>query len=351
MLRLALDHPSPACPREGCGYQLGAYDLEDIRVPPARLEAFRTTRLVEGRLAADAGSGPGIFFCPGIGCGATVAGSTEQRRRFICGCGAPAVCTGCGLSPYHYHVRCVDVQPIRARWLMWLRGGRESYRTLQRRTGRAVATQQQALRQAAAVPAESQLGAQTAQVLASNTRVPKARMRAIGGRAVRHLFTECAFCEGGKHIVGPRFRCIHCPSFSVCLKCEPRLLKEHQEGHAFEIMFEDEIDWSNIGVPLSRGIRARIRRHRGVGHSSADALDPIGIKRCHCGTVVEGVIKSQKRGRYMLELTSSSGATQVQVPVEDLQPLLTQRQADRLLANVQPGTVLGRACPNSTLPA
>ncbi|CAJ1349831.1 unnamed protein product [Effrenium voratum] len=79
----------------------------------------------------------------------------------------------------------------------------------------------------------------------------------------------CAVC-GVDRIVGPRFRCIHCPSFSVCpdaqresgewicQKCEPKL--EHAEGHVFEIMFEDDLDWEKVDVQLPKGIRARLRK-------------------------------------------------------------------------------------------
>merc|ERR1740121_1043426 len=181
-----------------------------------------------------------------------------------------------------------------------------------------------------------------------------ARRGAVSGRGVRHLFAECGLCgSGGKCILGPRFRCIHCQNFSVCMKCETRLAEEHEEGHVFQIMFEDEVDWSKTGVVLPKGTRARIRRRAsylaapaavgaagdameedggggGGGQPGASSASGQGRKRRADNSAgLEGVIKGQKRGKYMLELPDGAGTRHV--AAEHLQPLLTQRQAEQLL--------------------
>jgi len=409
MVRWAESAGVPTCPHEGCGYRLGEHDLEDLRVSGPRLEAFRAVRLEEG-LAALQENGDSqltVFRCPGAGCGAAVVlGAGEARRRWSCACGSPPACTGCGVSPYHYHAKCAEVQPLRARWLAWLQGGREAYKGLERRACREATAQQKALREALERHSElehdeewkaancrlcpkcrcavekvngcntivcgqnthggnRQPGcghrfnwkeAKPYKASAGTTPRPSpsaqhslARRGAISGRGVRHLFTECSLCgSGGKCILGPRFRCIHCQSFSVCAKCEPRLAEEHEEGHVFEIMFEDELDWSKIGVPLPRGIRARIRRRAShlvpdlaaAGDGGGEGEDvPMGAassstagrkRRANEGAGLEGVVRGQKRGKYMLELPDGAGTRHV--APELLQPLLTQKQAESLLS-------------------
>lgn len=402
----------PTCPQEGCGYRLGEHDLEDLRVNRDRLEAFRGAHLEQGLVAMqeDAeGSQVTVFRCPGSGCGAAVAlGLAEARRQYVCSCGASPACTGCGATPYHYHGKCVEVQPLRARWLAWLQGGREAYKGLEKRAGREATAQQKALREALERHADLEHDEEwkaancrlcpkcgsavqktdncTTIVCGQNThggnRQPGcghrfswkearpyklgtseqprpslavqhclARRGAISGRGVRHLFTQCSLCgSGGRCILGPRFRCIHCPDFSCCSKCEQRLATEHEEGHVFEIMFEDELDWSKIGVPLPRGIRARIRRR--VSHLPApesDAMEDVPVvgaassssagaaagagrkRRANDGAGLEGVLRGQKRGRYVLELPDGGGNRLVSA--QTLQPLLTQKQAEQLLAS------------------
>jgi len=397
MVKWAEEHPRPTCPAEGCGYRLGEHDLEDLRVSAARLEAFRRVGLEEGLLALQQaeGSQATVFRCTGAHCGAAVVlGANEARRCWTCGCGAPPTCTGCGATPYHHHARCADVQALRARWLAWLQGGREAYRGLQRRTAREATAQQRALREAMARQSELERDEQwkaehcrlcpkcrravekidgcNTMVCGENThggnrqpgcghrfswkdarpykpRIGAARRLAssllgrrgaLGGRGVRHLFTQCGLCgSGGKCIVGPRFRCIHCPSFSCCLKCEERLGDEHEAGHVFEILFEDDIDWGRPGVELPRGVRARIRRRGtlagGVVPSGGGQPPGTGQKRKHEEDVgVEGIIRGQRRGKYVLELPDGRGTRHV-APA-DLQPLLTQRQAEQLLEAVAP---------------
>lgn len=401
MVKWAETSTLPSCPHEGCGYRLGEHDLEDLRVSSARMDAFRTFQLEKGLGALEespqAGSQVKLFRCQGTGCSAAVVvGANEDRRRFVCTCGAPPVCTGCGISPYHFHGRCADIQPLRARWLAWLQGGREAYQGLQKRAMREATAQQRALREAierhteleqdeqwkaencrccpsCKRPVEKIDGCNTmvcgqnthggnrqpgcghrfrwqdappyrpqADNLRTSTAPALSRVSAISGRGVRHLFAQCGFCGNtGKCITGPRFRCIHCPSFSCCLKCEPRLASEHEDGHVFEILFDDELDWGRTDVILPKGTRARMRRRsKGVAtvigeEGGADAAGGSGRKRRRQDSGLEGVVKGQKRGRYVLELAGGMGTRHV--AGQDLQPLLTQKQAERLLVAAAEG--------------
>mmetsp|Transcript_90132 Transcript_90132/g.188456 ORF Transcript_90132/g.188456 Transcript_90132/m.188456 type:complete len:681 (+) Transcript_90132:1054-3096(+) len=393
--------PLPNCPQEGCGYRLGEHDLEDLRVPKSRIEAFRTVRLEEGLAALqeeDSESQVKVLRCPGASCGAAVV-CGEARRRWACACGAPPACSACGVTPYHYHGRCSEVQNLRARWLAWLQGGREAYKGLERRAVREATAQQKALKEALDRNAEAEqdeewkaahcrlcpkckrpvekvagcntmvcgqnthgggrqagcghrfnwkeakpykAGPAAARPSAAAARQSLARKGALSGRGVRHLFAQCKLCGvADKCIVGPRFRCIHCQDFSCCMKCEPRLASEHPEGHVFEILFEDELDWSTIGVPLPNGIRARVRRR--ASHLAPDSMAAMvdeeeisgsrGRKRGRTDDIagLEGVLRGQRRGRYVLELPDGVGNKLISP--ELLQPLLTQKQAERLLAS------------------
>jgi len=326
----------PSCPHEGCGYRLSENDLENLRVTGIRLDAFRSLRAQEGIAALLEPSGPQVtvFRCPGTNCSAAVvSGAGEDRRRFVCSCGAPPVCTGCGTSPYHSHALCSEVQPLRARWLAWLQGGREVYHRLQQRANREANAQQKALR----------LEGPRAEAGRVQTAPALSRAGAISGRGVRHLFAQCNLCTtGGQCIIGPRFRCIHCQSFNCCLKCEPRLATEHAEGHVFEILFEDELNWASADVVLPKGTRARIRRRTcGVGTMLGAAaedqgaavitsIDGTGRKRRGQDAGLEGAVKGQKHGKYVLELTGGLGTRHV--AAVDIQPLLTKKQAEHLLA-------------------
>merc|ERR1711972_93631 len=89
---------------------------------------------------------------------------------------------------------------------------------------------------------------------------------AARGSKLRHPFTNCSLCgsSGGQWIVGPRFCCIHCPDFNVCLKCEPLLADEHDAQHVFKIMFEPDFKWSQYNVDLPAGTKVRVVQGDGV---------------------------------------------------------------------------------------
>jgi len=410
--------PFPKCPQDGCGYQLGRFDMEDLRVPdmPATQAADAGTSFpsVGGRV----GKSERLVRCPGRNCGACVAVSQDgpsRQRRYDCACGAPSMCLVCGMGPFHYHGACTEVQTLRSRWRMWLTGGREVYMAMQRRATREATAQQRALREASArlqpvaldehwkerhcrlcprcrrpvQKPDAESMAVCGKSGASGTRQPgcgfkfkwqtahpyrivagstfkrlalgKPRLARgvsktalVSGRGVRHVFRECKLCGdgSGKCIVGPCIRCIHCPSFECCLKCEPRLAAEHQEDHVFEIMFEDGLNWGRAGVPLAKGVRARLRRFLKTmaapalcgasvppeedneaaanGDTQANRGQKADKRPRDTEGGAEGVLRGQKRGKYILELTGGRG-TRMVAP-EDLQPLLTPKQAERLLA-------------------
>lgn len=62
--------------------------------------------------------------------------------------------------------------------------------------------------------------------------VEEVRLR---GANLRHPFTHCSSCE--QDIVGPRFRCIHCPDYNLCVTCERECATcaTHPLNHVFEI--------------------------------------------------------------------------------------------------------------------
>lgn len=61
----------------------------------------------------------------------------------------------------------------------------------------------------------------------------------VEGSSSRHFLVECDVCNQ-QHIRGPRFRCIHCPNFNVCAKCDQEVASTHAAEHVFEIIFTPE---------------------------------------------------------------------------------------------------------------
>eukprot|EP00930_Biecheleria_cincta_P042750 TRINITY_DN29412_c1_g2_i1.p1 TRINITY_DN29412_c1_g2~~TRINITY_DN29412_c1_g2_i1.p1 ORF type:complete len:786 (+),score=157.94 TRINITY_DN29412_c1_g2_i1:80-2359(+) len=349
MLRRAAEEAVPTCPHENCGYCLGEADLQDLRVPEERfkvicqaLEARRRGVQAESKQEQSSGSAK-TYSCSTPGCGAAVVFKAgEARRAWSCVCGAAPVCTSCGVTPYHYHGNCEEVRVLRARWLAWLQGGREAYKGLQKRGQRSAMTQQRALKEALEhmesqqSPAhEPEMHAPAAKLSAAQAaRVARAKCSALSGHGVRHLLAKCNLCRSGdREILGPRFRCLHCRNFNVCQKCETKVASEHPEGHVFQVMFEDDIDWDKIDVQLPRGIRARLRQRLAEGPDPVD--EQPSRKRVRAGLCSEGILRGQKRGRYMLELLD--GSETLEVAAADLQPLLTQKQAERLMSAGLPG--------------
>lgn len=324
----AMSESAPGCPNQACGYLLGNADLQELRVPAERIQAITAARGGQKPLCPDEGASQ--LVCS-LHCGAAVKRPADEKARksWLCHCGAPPVCTACGSTPYHYHGSCKEVRQLRKRWLEWAhRGGREAYHSLQRRAKRKATTQKRALREAIEIGSQQTADSQdeAAATPAQAAKIAKAQNAALGGSGVRHLLTVCSICgSGGKGILGPRFRCIHCPNFSVCQKCEPKLASQHPEGHVFQIMFEDDLDWERVQTPFPRGVRARLRGNAEVATTGGATA---GRKRRLSS---EGVLRGQKRGKYQLELTDGSGI--LEVTVHQIQPLLALKQAERIEAS------------------
>lgn len=67
----------------------------------------------------------------------------------------------------------------------------------------------------------------------------------LRGSGLRHAFCECSECE--EEIVGPRFRCIHCADFNLCVNCDRKTdLSSHPDDHVFEIVFKPEYDLTSF---------------------------------------------------------------------------------------------------------
>jgi len=301
--------------------------------------------------------------CLAPGCSRTVMTcKNEPRQPYRCECGAAPRCTGCGEWPYHYHARCVDVPKLRERWVDWtVAGGRRAYRGLRAKAFREATAQRRALREAAealsATPCSMKTGMKSAPPPRKRNMLA-ARANFIRGEGLHHFFTSCAICGSkGGCIIGPRFRCIHCPSFDCCFKCEPKLKKRHDKEHIFEILFECQFDWSQAGIELPPGTRARVRENpiggtsqrvpdghpetfdgdAGVSASAAapPSTAPSGAprpKRKVRGYGLDGVILGFKRGRYDLQLKEDGSIRHV-LP-GDLQPLLSQKKAKELLGDL-----------------
>lgn len=293
--------------------------MQDLRFPEERCKVFTPAKVQESSTPCRAG------------CGAAFTLAQGKRQAWSCSCGAAPVCTACGVTPYHYHGKCTEVQVLRARWQSWISGGREAYKAFQKRLKRTANTQQRALQEALEIGSQAEDAEMQSQPAESPRAVaPKAKAKAkgrpgmkgsmvLGGNGVRHLLTSCSMCS--KTILGPRFRCIHCASYSACQRCEPKLAN-HPEGHVFEIMFEDDLDWEKADVQLPKNLRARLR---------FTALQETGNTQGRKRSLsAEGVLRGIKRGKYNFELADGSGS--IEVSPKDVQPLLTQKQAERLSA-------------------
>lgn len=319
-----------------------------VQLPNGQRKALRPENLstdlgAEEAFAVEMTGEPTIFRCRKAGCDKVCTLSRrEPRQRFDCSCGTSS-CTGCGDS-YHHHAKCEEVPGLRTRWTDWVDGrGRSAYRRLRCKAVNEAATQMRALREAASQPeldlsAEPRASARApARALARKRRLLAARAKFIKGEGVRHLFTQCAICKSrGQCIVGPRFRCIHCPTYDVCLKCERRLSRVHDTTHVFQVMFECAFDWAQTGVQLPAGTRARLRQHPLDKESGPAGLVDVALtsaptrrKRKAAGYGLEGVIRGFKQGKYDVQLDGEARLRHV-LP-NDLQPLVSQLKAQRLL--------------------
>jgi hypothetical protein len=112
----------------------------------------------------------------------------------------------------------------------------------------------------------------------------------------------------------------------------------------FQILFEDDLEWEKYAILLPNGTRARIRRQAlsargdtGCNHDAVDAASSSRKRRRDDRGGLEGVLKGRKRGKYVLELLGGAGTRYV--AAEDLQPLLSERQAAKLFGAVPTASV------------
>ena len=80
-----------------------------------------------------------------------------------------------------------------------------------------------------------------------------------GEEKPRHKYWHCAVCQ--KEVVGLRFECVNCASYTLCEECESDNWNAHVKGHFFRIhqtlhtpddnddTREEEMFWSFPGLP------------------------------------------------------------------------------------------------------
>lgn len=104
------------------------------------------------------------------------------------------------------------------------------------------------------------------------------------GHNTLHPFVDCCVCgSNGKGIVGPRFRCIHCKSFDVCINCEKHLAELHEPGHVFEVLLESDFCWSTVPLPLRTKVHV-VRSGDSLPHSLPPHTTDQSLEGC-CGKV------------------------------------------------------------------
>lgn len=303
----------PRCPSIKCGYELVERDFLDLQVPTKRLEAFRSAKLqgaVDVLGKPNGARADEVIRCPNSACQNAVLVPRGARLRYECACHAEPFCTSCRQAPYHYHAACADVQQHRQRWLDWVSGGRDKYFGLAKASrvyeGQALAlkqglerhqeleadekwkeekcrqcphcgrpvqklegcasmvcgtdahggNQQQGCGQPFSWPEAKKYTAQ----LGPARKLPEITSEDVRcrGHDTLHAFVDCGLC-GRNGIRGPRFRCLHCPSFDACQTCEVGLFDVHEANHVFEIMLESDFAWGGIRLPLGTRVRA-VRR-------------------------------------------------------------------------------------------
>jgi len=74
----------------------------------------------------------------------------------------------------------------------------------------------------------------------------------VEGKDARHFMVSCDHC-GAAHIRGPRFRCVHCPSFNLCADCDFRAAAGHSDEHVFEIIFTPQ-HVLNLDLPIGTDV-------------------------------------------------------------------------------------------------
>lgn len=165
-------------------------------------------------------------------------------------------CSGCG-QYRHHNAQCSEIQSLSDQWSAWLTGGRLEYH--QRKRERAIRRSQAAALKAARSP-KSRRWSDLSDGSDDEDELDETR-----DSEIYHAFVSCSLCKRSQSgILGPRFQCIHCRDFNVCLDCEPRLLESHNPIHIFRVKLESDFGCA-AGMLLPEGTRVRISPLDGLG--------------------------------------------------------------------------------------
>jgi len=321
-----------------------------------------------------------LIRCNNVACSNVVL-VPRQARRFChaCPCGSRPFCTICK-EPYHFHGDCGNLQDLRQRWLRWITVDRRHFQA-SRIAANVYDAQVEALEDSInrrrefehderwkemhcrlcpgcqrsvekTEGCDSMLCGQDAHggnqqsgcgirfkwseavpyVFNGHSVSPIRGVTAeevrCRGRDTLHPFVHCSLCgSSGIGIIGPRFRCLHCLDFSVCLECEPHLAARHEADHVFEIMFESEFRWRELCLPI--GTLVHTVHYGGVApwgfsgsYPNSTPTQLVGV----CGQIVAFVENPGRRYRKIpwgyTVLTSGHEQKRYDVLAEHLEPVL-----------------------------
>lgn len=156
---------------------------------------------------------------------------------------------------------------------------------------------------------------------------------------VIHPGVRCDVCS--RDVFGPRLRCIHCESFTVCTTCESHL-DGHDLTHVFEASSHSEFDWGTFVPGLLPGMQVRISRSafgvlppKWFGKQLEGSLGIIDSEVDHlsacAGFGANGRGRDPVKTYYKLRIKGQLGSYP-EVPVENLVPLFKSRvQAAKFL--------------------
>ncbi|CAE7197438.1 hsdl2 [Symbiodinium natans] len=278
----------PRCPGGGCDHELSDEELVEICGEGSEaVSSFRDELLLRAIFVLG-----DVVHCPNPCCASIISVEPGSGRQRVACCDWPAWCTTCR-QPYHYAVDCCDVQALRDQWLQWVSHGRSVYnqtkaqheeferqkRALQEATERhAELKRDEEWKQTncrecpqcrrvvqkidgcnSMVCGQDAHGGNLQQGCGHRFQWNKARAYQaapdsrqlpllnvadvrVRGSGVRHPFCRCSRCK--ECIVGPRFRCIHCPDYNLCASCDGDAsgAGRHPASHVFQILFKPEYD-------------------------------------------------------------------------------------------------------------
>lgn len=276
--------PLPVCPTGSCRAIVGK-DVIQKFLGDSALQAYD-----EALLQSALQEMTGRVTCPNPDCQAVVVCEGDLRQRITCQCGHPPFCSLCKQN-YHYHHDCSTVQSLREQWSTWLSEGLARYVGLQagfedylaeRTAAMDIASQRHREladdesykakhcrlcphcyrpvekidgcnsmkcgenyhgggQQAGCGKAFSWSMAPPYQPRIQERSLPSVDIgpALLNGAGCRHLFSRCACCHD--MVRGPRFQCIHCESFDLCLTCVKDLAgaagASHPKDHVFEVLY------------------------------------------------------------------------------------------------------------------